>query len=68
MATTDPSALIERWAHASLCSGVFHHRLGGSFLRIRRRRGGAAGIAKILFIVFLIGAIVSFLMSLGRRV
>jgi uncharacterized membrane protein YtjA (UPF0391 family) len=29
---------------------------------------GAAGIAKVLFIVFLIGAIVSFLMSLGRRV
>jgi uncharacterized membrane protein YtjA (UPF0391 family) len=29
---------------------------------------GAAGIAKILFIVFLIGAVVSFLMSLGRRV
>jgi uncharacterized membrane protein YtjA (UPF0391 family) len=29
---------------------------------------GAAGIAKILFVVFLIGAIVSFLMSLGRRV
>ena len=28
----------------------------------------AAGIAKILFIVFLIGAIVSLLMSLGRRV
>jgi uncharacterized membrane protein YtjA (UPF0391 family) len=28
---------------------------------------GAAGIAKILFIVFLIGAVVSFLMSLGRR-
>jgi uncharacterized membrane protein YtjA (UPF0391 family) len=28
---------------------------------------GAAGIAKVLFIVFLIGAIVSFLMSLGRR-
>ena len=26
---------------------------------------GAAGIAKVLFIVFLIGAIVSFLMSLG---
>jgi uncharacterized membrane protein YtjA (UPF0391 family) len=29
---------------------------------------GAAGIAKILFIVFLIGAVISFLMSLGRRV
>jgi uncharacterized membrane protein YtjA (UPF0391 family) len=29
---------------------------------------GAAGIAKVLFVVFLIGAIVSFLMSLGRRV
>ena len=29
---------------------------------------GAAGIAKSLFIVFLIGAIVSLLMSLGRRV
>ena len=29
---------------------------------------GAAGIAKILFIVFLAGAIISFLMSLGRRV
>jgi uncharacterized membrane protein YtjA (UPF0391 family) len=29
---------------------------------------GAASIAKVLFIVFLIGAIVSFLMSLGRRV
>jgi uncharacterized membrane protein YtjA (UPF0391 family) len=29
---------------------------------------GAAGIAKILFIVFLIGAVVSFLMSMGRRV
>jgi uncharacterized membrane protein YtjA (UPF0391 family) len=29
---------------------------------------GAAGIAKVLFIVFLIGAIVSFLMSLGRRI
>jgi len=28
---------------------------------------GAAGIAKILFIVFLIGAVVTFLMSLGRR-
>jgi uncharacterized membrane protein YtjA (UPF0391 family) len=28
---------------------------------------GAAGIAKILFIVFLIGAVVSFLMSMGRR-
>jgi uncharacterized membrane protein YtjA (UPF0391 family) len=28
---------------------------------------GAAGIAKVLFIVFLIGAIVSFLMSIGRR-
>jgi uncharacterized membrane protein YtjA (UPF0391 family) len=29
---------------------------------------GAAGIAKILFIVFLIGAVISFLMSMGRRV
>jgi uncharacterized membrane protein YtjA (UPF0391 family) len=29
---------------------------------------GAAGIAKVLFIVFLIGAVVTFLMSLGRRV
>ncbi len=29
---------------------------------------GAAGIAKILFIVFLIGAVVSFLLSMGRRV
>ena len=29
---------------------------------------GAAGIAKILFIVFLIGAIITFLISLGRRV
>ena len=29
---------------------------------------GAAGIAKVLFVVFLIGAVVSFLMSLGRRV
>src|SRR6267154_2637217 len=29
---------------------------------------GAAGIAKVLFVVFLIGAIVSFLMSMGRRV
>jgi uncharacterized membrane protein YtjA (UPF0391 family) len=29
---------------------------------------GAAGIAKILFVVFLIGAVISFLMSLGRRV
>jgi len=28
---------------------------------------GAAGIAKILFIVFLIGAVISFLMSIGRR-
>jgi uncharacterized membrane protein YtjA (UPF0391 family) len=28
---------------------------------------GAAGIAKILFIVFLIGAVISFLMSVGRR-
>ena len=28
---------------------------------------GAAGIAKVLFIVFLIGAVVSFLMSMGRR-
>jgi uncharacterized membrane protein YtjA (UPF0391 family) len=28
---------------------------------------GAAGIAKILFIVFLIGAVISFLMSMGRR-
>jgi len=27
----------------------------------------AAGIAKVLFIVFLIGAVVSFLMSMGRR-
>jgi uncharacterized membrane protein YtjA (UPF0391 family) len=27
----------------------------------------AAGIAKILFVVFLIGALVSFLMSIGRR-
>ena len=30
--------------------------------------GAAAFIAKILFVVFLIGAVVSFLMSLGRRV
>ena len=29
---------------------------------------GAAGIAKILFVVFLIGAVVTFLMSMGRRV
>jgi uncharacterized membrane protein YtjA (UPF0391 family) len=29
---------------------------------------GAASIAKILFVVFLIGAVVTFLMSLGRRV
>ena len=29
---------------------------------------GAAGIAKDLFVVFLLGAVVSFLMSLGRRV
>jgi len=29
---------------------------------------GAASIAKILFVVFLIGAVISFLMSLGRRV
>src|SRR5580698_6762257 len=29
---------------------------------------GAAGIAKVLFIVFLMGAIVGFLISLGRRV
>jgi uncharacterized membrane protein YtjA (UPF0391 family) len=29
---------------------------------------GAVGIAKILFVVFLIGALISFLMSLGRRV
>ena len=29
---------------------------------------GAASIAKILFVVFLIGALVSFLMSIGRRV
>ena len=29
---------------------------------------GAAGIAKILFVVFLIGALISFLMSIGRRV
>ncbi len=29
---------------------------------------GAAGIAKILFVVFLIGALVTFVMSLGRRV
>jgi uncharacterized membrane protein YtjA (UPF0391 family) len=29
---------------------------------------GAASIAKILFVVFLIGALVTFLMSLGRRV
>lgn len=29
---------------------------------------GAAGIAKILFVVFLIGAVISFLMSIGRRV
>jgi uncharacterized membrane protein YtjA (UPF0391 family) len=29
---------------------------------------GAAGIAKILFIVFLAGAIIAFLMSMGRRV
>ena len=28
---------------------------------------GAAGIAKILFVVFLIGAVVSFIMSMGRR-
>ena len=28
---------------------------------------GAAGIAKILFIVFMIGAVITFLMSLGRR-
>jgi uncharacterized membrane protein YtjA (UPF0391 family) len=28
---------------------------------------GAAGIAKILFVVFLIGALISFLMSIGRR-
>src|ERR1700709_1302905 len=28
---------------------------------------GAAGIAKVLFIVFLIGAVVTFLMSMGRR-
>ena len=29
---------------------------------------GAAGIAKVLFVVFLFGAVVSFLMSMGRRV
>ncbi len=29
---------------------------------------GAAGIAKVLFVVFLIGAVISFLMSMGRRV
>jgi uncharacterized membrane protein YtjA (UPF0391 family) len=29
---------------------------------------GAASIAKVLFVVFLIGAVVTFLMSLGRRV
>jgi uncharacterized membrane protein YtjA (UPF0391 family) len=29
---------------------------------------GAAGIAKILFIIFLIGAVITFLMSMGRRV
>lgn len=28
---------------------------------------GAAGVAKMLFIVFLIGAVISFLMSMGRR-
>lgn len=28
---------------------------------------GAAGIAKILFVLFLIGAIVTFFISLGRR-
>jgi uncharacterized membrane protein YtjA (UPF0391 family) len=28
---------------------------------------GAASIAKVLFIVFLIGAVITFLMSLGRR-
>ena len=28
---------------------------------------GAAGIAKILFVVFLIVAVVTFLLSLGRR-
>lgn len=29
---------------------------------------GATGLAKILFIVFLIGALVTFLLSLGRRI
>jgi uncharacterized membrane protein YtjA (UPF0391 family) len=29
--------------------------------------GIAAGIAKILFVVFLIGALITFLMSIGRR-
>ncbi len=29
---------------------------------------GTAGIAKVLFVVFLIGAVISFLMSMGRRV
>lgn len=29
---------------------------------------GAAGIAKILFFVFLIGAVITFVMSMGRRV
>lgn len=29
---------------------------------------GAVSIAKILFVVFLIGAVITFLLSLGRRV
>ena len=29
---------------------------------------GAAGIAKVLFVVFLIGAVISFIMHSGRRI
>jgi uncharacterized membrane protein YtjA (UPF0391 family) len=29
---------------------------------------GAAGIAKILFVIFLIGAVVSFIIHSGRRI
>jgi uncharacterized membrane protein YtjA (UPF0391 family) len=29
---------------------------------------GAAGIAKVLFVVFMLGAVLTFVMNLGRRV
>ena len=78
---TDGLIAIEQHAHTRICvlslkgALMLHYAvvffviaLVAAFFGFGGIAVGAAGIAKVLFIVFLIGAIVSFLMSLGRRV